>query len=145
MSDTPNEPRQFRPGAAALAWLWPGLGHVVLGEKRRGILIMCGVLFLFLSGLAIGGVSAVDRINAHLWFYAQAGCGPIAFAADYANQHYVQQLPDEERWRLISIGRINEMGTLFVALAGLMNMIVVLDALHFMPRTPRRRAEDQQP
>ena len=73
--DQPSYPhdhpqREFRPWAAILAWLWPGLGHMAIGEKRRGGLVMIGVLFLFFSGLLIGGFDAVDRIEDRLWFYA---------------------------------------------------------------------------
>ena len=32
--------------------------------------------------------------------------------------------------RRVGIGHVNEMGTLFIALAGLMNLVVILDALY---------------
>ena len=146
----PSPPeRIFSPGAALLAWLWPGLGHISLGERKRGQLIMLGVLFLFVSGLLIGGLDCVDRKHDRLWFLAQGFCGPIAFAADFANQRMVQaplELKDDpqliEHLSRIGIGRVNEMGTLFIALAGLMNLVVILDALYYTPKpqppaTPR--------
>lgn len=127
---------RFSPLAAFLAWIWPGLGHISLGEKKRGAYIMIGVFFLFVSGLLVGGFDAVDRLSGsdRLWFYAQGLCGPIAFAADFVNQNYVKQLPAPDQLRTQGLGRVNEMGTLFIALAGLMNLIVILDALHFIPR-----------
>ena len=127
---------RFSPLAAFLAWIWPGLGHFSLGERKRGVYIMIGVLFLFFSGLLVGGFDAVDRLSGsdRLWFYAQGLCGPIAFAADFVNQNYVKQLPASDQLRTQGLGRVNEMGTLFIALAGLMNLIVILDALHFIPR-----------
>jgi uncharacterized iron-regulated membrane protein len=142
--------REFNPQAAILAWLWPGLGHISLGHKYRGLLIMFGVLFLVLTGLLVGGLDAVDRKEDRLWYYAQSLCGPIAMAADYANQNYIKALPEEKLNRATGLGRVNELGTLFVALAGLMNLVVILDALHFHPRPakplrapqPRRRATD---
>jgi hypothetical protein len=145
-------PREFSPFAAMLAWLWPGLGHIALGEKRRGSLIMFGVLFLVFSGLLIGGVDSVDRREERLWFLAQGLCGPIVFAADFVNQNYVRTRPQEEH-RFRGLARVHEMGTLFIALAGLMNLVVILDALHFAPRgnsppstpKPLRRAEDVSP
>jgi hypothetical protein len=138
----------FSPVAAVLAWLWPGLGHIAHGEKKRGGFIMFGVLFLFCCGLLVGGFDAVDRREDRLWFIAQSLCGPIAFGADLINQNYVKQLPDDRRIRTIGLARVNEMGTLMIALAGLMNLVVILDALHFHPKPqaleppPRRRAED---
>ena len=160
--------RVFSPSAALLAWLWPGLGHISLGQRRRGALIMFGVLFLVLTGLLIGGLNCVDRKHEKLWFLAQSLCGPVVFAADFANQNLVQVIPQDwlqarnreemiRRYRegdpevlralpRIGISHVNEMGTLFVALAGLMNAVVILDALYYLPRSeplPRRREADE--
>lgn len=156
MAESPfrKQTAQLSPAAALLAWVWPGLGHIVLGERRRGFLIMFGVLFLFFGGLLIGGLDCVDRKNDRLWFLAQSMCGPIALGADLANQALVQVVPtdwgrsenrrrfldgDEElraSLRRIGLGRVNEAGTLFIALAGLMNLVVILDALYFVPHHP---------
>jgi hypothetical protein len=158
-------PPTFNPSAAILAWLWPGLGHIQLGQARRGRLIMFGVLFLFFSGLLVGGVDSVDSRNDRLWFLAQALCGPIAFAADFANQKIVQTVPMDYRrgsparrayeqgdekllaaLDRVGLGRVNEMGTLFIALAGLMNLVVILDVLYARaepePKPERRRRGD---
>ncbi len=153
MSLSAKNQRQFIPHAAILAWLWPGLGHLTLGERKRGLLIMFGVLFLFLGGLLVGGVDSVDRKDYRLWFLAQALCGPVAFDADRANQTYVKPLPNDRvqryerddpelktRLRRKGLGRVNEMGTLFCALAGLMNLVVILDALS----PPAWRSEPQR-
>lgn len=159
-----NKPQAvLRPGAAVLAWLWPGLGHISIGEKKRGVLIMIGVLFLFFGGLLVGGLDSIDRRNDRLWYLAQAMCGPVAIVADVVNQAVVQTVPSDFRrgtrartvysnpniddhevltgqLRRIGLGHVNEMGTLFIALAGLMNLVVVLDALYFVPRhKPERR------
>lgn len=103
---------------------------------------MFGVLFLFVGGLLIGGFDVVDRKDDRLWFLAQVLCGPIAIAADLANQTLLKPLPDNwvdlyeqgdpdvvRRLRHKSLGHVNEMGTLYCALAGLMNLVVILDAL----------------
>ncbi len=126
--------RQFNPLAGVLAWVWPGLGHIVLGHKRRGGLIMFGVLFLFLGGVLIGGIDCVDRKNDRLWFLAQSVCGPMALAADQINQRYVKAMPIPQQYETIALNKPNEMGTLFSALAGLMNMVVILDAMFYLPK-----------
>lgn len=144
---------EFNPMAGVLAWLWPGLGHISLGQRRRGGFIMFGVLFLFLGGLLIGGIDCVDRQRDFLWFLAQAVCGPIAFAADWINQNAIQSLASaqpDRYYRFIALNKPNEMGTLFSALAGLMNLVVILDAMFYVPKTEvapastpeRRRASD---
>ena len=139
-------PREFRPVSLFLAWLWPGLGHIAAGERARGLRIMAGLLLLIVSGLLIGGVDSVDRREDGLWFLAQAGCGPISFGLDAANSALLKTgragmlLPVPESGasvagasaRMVSskrgLAHPNEFGTLFIALAGLLNVVVMLDA-----------------
>ncbi len=134
-----------------LGWILPGLGHASLGDRRRGLLVGGGVLGLFLGGLLIGGLDVVDRREDHLWFLAQAGAGPVAWVADYANANLVASgrfgelleapHPDPMAPRgtvvevssLKSLAHPNEMGTLFAAMAGLMNVVAVLDAMSRRP------------
>ncbi len=114
---------------------------------------MFGVLFLFLGGVLIGGIDVVDRKEDRLWFWAQALCGQIALAVDFTNQTFLKTWPpdgagrsDERDSKAIAqlgrkgLGRVNEMGTLFCALAGLMNLVVILDALYH----PSRRVADRR-
>jgi hypothetical protein len=131
----PVQATSIDPLAPLLAWLWPGAGHLRLGQKRRGWLIMAGVLFLFITGLLIGGFSVVDRTDQRLWFLAQVLNGPIALAADYINHTQIKSLPQSRQLQTTSLSHVNEMGTLFIALGGLMNLVVILDTLH-----PRRLA-----
>ncbi len=154
--------RLFSPSAAIFSWLLPGLGYISLGDRKRGVLVMFGVLFLFFSGLLIGGLDCVDRKNDKLWFFAQSFCGPITFAADYANQKLIQTVPldfsqdkgapQRQRYEQgdadlqrqlghIGLGRVNNIGTLFIALGGLMNLVVILDVLYYIPKPSRNRRE----
>ena len=120
------------------------MGQIMIGHRRRGIFAMIGILGLFLGGLLIGGVDSVDRRDDPLWFYAQAGAGPIAFAADWANLgllksgkvgELVESPPSNPReapplvstFKTVTVA--NEIGILYCALAGLMNVVVILDAL----------------
>lgn len=144
MSEHHDTTREFRPLPLLLAWVWPGLGHLVGGERARGWRIMAGMLLLIGSGVLIGGVDAVDRREDALWFLPQAGCGPIVFAVDYANSSLLKSgrtgtlLDIAEPTGATPSGRKvssrrgvahpNEFGMLFIALAGLMNIAVILDA-----------------
>lgn len=135
-TDTPADVRTFQPLAGILAWVVPGLGHYVLGQRVRGIRIFAGMALLIFGGLFIGGVDTVDSKNDSLWFMAQACAGPVVLGVDVINQKYVKELPaaDQIAWR--SLGHVNSAGTLFIALAGLLNVVVILDALY-----PARRDE----
>jgi hypothetical protein len=139
--DAPS-PQPFRPLSFLLGWIFPGLGHIVAGNARRGLYAMAGVLLLFVSGLAVGGLDCVDRTEDRLWFVGQAGSGPIAFAASYANDALLKsgsaapmiEMPSNPRSPKVtvsafkSIAHANDFGTLLVFLAGLMNICVMLDA-----------------
>jgi len=131
-----------QPLAAALGWVLPGLGHMRNGEVRRGWFVMLGVLGLYLLGVLVGGVDCVDRREDFLWFLAQAGAGPIAFATDALNTMLLKggrvgellttMQPDGSMAQVSSfkgVGAVADVGTLFTAMAGLMNVAAVLDAL----------------
>jgi hypothetical protein len=115
--------------AVALGWMLPGLGHVSIGQKRRGLLIMGGVVFLIVCGALIGGIDAVDHKRDGLWFIAQVWCGPIVIGIDLLNQALIAPLPIAEKATRIGLSHANEIGTLFIAMAGLMNFVVMLDVL----------------
>ncbi len=161
----------FVAGAAALAW--PGLGHVVRGRTRRGVLAMVGVLGLFLYGLFVGGIDAVDSREDRVWYMGAALVGPLAWGVDWAHQNLFKAYdhsgtvlrtgyPGEARdtsgpkpvWRTLTpeeigagmgppnekgLGRLNEIAMLSIAVAGMLNFIVLLDALLPTPE-PRSRA-----
>ncbi len=156
----PVESMPMRPEAAVLAWLYPGLGHLYVGHRRRGLLIMVAATLLILGGVLIGGPDVVDRRNDRLWFIAQAGCGPVAFVLDGFRervspaqtydfspasrtddrQRYAEEDPEMKRMlRRASVGHLNEIGTLYIALAGLMNLVVLLDFLN-----PHRIPSDRE-
>jgi type 1 glutamine amidotransferase len=130
-----------------LNWAFPGLGHVVLGHRKRGFLGMAAILGMFGCGLLIGGIDAVDSVEDAPWFIAQSGNGPIALATDWANQNILKTgkvgellpapAPLDPLGRPVpgkhtmssfkGLGSANEFGTLFIALGGLMNFILVMD------------------
>lgn len=140
---------RFNPVAGVLACLLPGLGHWYLGEAKRGVLIAVGVLWIFFGGVLIGGIDSVDRVEDKWWFVGQAGIGPIAFAVDLVHQTQFKVIDDDgvpvtpppgpEARATKSIGHANEIGSLFGAIAGMLNVMCVIDAL-WRPRPDRRAA-----
>ncbi|MFK7959696.1 MAG: DUF6677 family protein [Phycisphaerales bacterium] len=152
----------IRPEAAILAWIVPGLGHAYLGERLRGLIIFIATTILIGSGVLIGGLDVVDRDHDRLWFIAQSGCGPVVFGLDVARrrlspaQDYTFDPRSADRQTLeagdpdmltaldrASIGHVNEVGTIFIALTGLMNLVVVLDCINPDRFRSRRRGEDR--
>lgn len=148
----PDRFQTLQPVAGILACVFPGLGHWYLDSFRRGGLICLGVMGLFIGGLLIGGIDVVDRRNDKWWFVLQAGVGPTAFLVD--RWHDSHRRPDAGRSAGLtpppsgrlevtrSLGRVNEVGSLFAAMAGLLNLIAVIDAFWHADRAgpARRRA-----
>ncbi|MFO0827539.1 MAG: DUF6677 family protein [Phycisphaerales bacterium] len=163
-SGSGTDEQRINLGAAAAGWVVPGLGQVLLGERRRGFLAMAGVMLLVITGLLVGGLDSVDSDEDRLWFVGQVCAGPVVIGVSYANTALVKsgrfgRLLDaptrrDMRGAVINSGeRIssikglahpNEFGTLLIFLAGLMNLVVILDALVRVPPEPvyARRAGD---
>lgn len=210
-TQTFHEPDAPQPVAALLAFAFPGLGHWYLGQRRRAALVATGVLGLFLTGLLVAGIDAVDsgawpqrRLAAltgrpvtwvrtdgdPIWFLGQMFCGPIAFAVDHVHQTRFKVLdasrtlrtamPNEVRdprtgeaiqvrddnnqqpLRFVDpatgqprlstpadrppyvkpLARVAEIGTLACTLAGMINLIAIIDCAHNR-RRQRHEGEDR--
>lgn len=148
-----------------LAAVLPGLGHAYAGEVRRAAMIFVGIMGLFFGGMLIGGIDVVDRAEDKWWFVLQAGVGPTAFAVNSFHQNSLK-MEFREGSRVVrrsgkpdasenpggkpapatkSLGRVNEVGSLYAALAGMLNLIAIIDAAWRKPASARRRAEGALP
>lgn len=181
----------WHPGPAIAAWLLPGLGHYLIGEKKRGLIIMVALYALFIAGLLIGGIDVIDRRQDKLWYAGQIMMGPPAIVIDRIRErlqheiddrslrvaetlpnarHHDQDLwvktktgPDRVRqWNNAgltkmlqtpgeqpifrkSVGRVNELGTLYCTLAGMLNLLVIMDVAFRRAPAPRTPPPTQQP
>lgn len=143
----------FHPLTGVLALALPGLGHLALGQIRRGALVAFGILGLFFSGLFIGGIDAVDKEEDTLWFFGQAPVGVVTFATNYIHQTRFKGADPNLRGaprRMAgpnesinaqgvivpggnppvqrSLSRVHDMGILFTVIAGLLNVLAAIDA-----------------
>ena len=106
--------------ACVSGWLVPGLGHFMLGRRGRGLIFFSVVMTLFLLGLYWGGElveldrSEILRLLAGL---AELGVGLPYFVAD---------LLGRGSGSVTSV--TYEYGYTFLIVAGLLNMLIVLDA-----------------
>ena len=135
---THSQRTTFEPLGGLLALLLPGLGHLLMGRAKRGGLIFLGVMGLFLGGVLIGGIDVIDRQRDFWWFVLQAGVGPLAFVADSLHQSRFANDP-----MMQSLGRVNEVGSLYAGLAGLVNLIAVIDAAWPAVLSTRRTSDEQ--
>ncbi len=108
--------------AALLAWAWPGLGHLFLGRRSKGLILMACLLALFVLGVGMD-----SRLQMHLgledplallFSLAQMGVGaPYVLARLLGYDAGMVTSPSYEY------------GNTFTAVAGLLNVLVLLDAL----------------
>ena len=162
------------PIVALAAWLLPGGGYVLIGQRARGVTVGVTVVALFFLGLLVGGVralevpgwdergwpirlndrgyrvhpddasypratwvmrrSALTEIRAKPWAIPQSLVGPVA-AVGAAWSVWAASDPDGDDGDrtapgVVSHGRVNEIGVLYTAVAGMLNLLALIDASH---------------
>ncbi len=111
--------------AGLLAWLVPGLGHVYLGEKKRGLILMIVIAATFWGGVAVAGVqSSVQPNTRRAWFVGQICAGSHTLAALGWGKLRAKSHPDERA------GFAEEdTAIIFTGVAGMLNVLIILDVL----------------
>ena len=107
------------PGlCAALSWLVPGLGHARAGQRDKGLLVGAAVVLVFALGLVFANGHAVDRANYAVWWIGQNlfGGGSL-FAALVTGPMRSASMPADL-----------DLGIVLCTVAGLMNLVVMVDA-----------------
>ncbi len=119
--------------AAVAAWLLPGLGHWLLGERRRAAVLAAAIGALWMLGLIIGGIGVFDARRNTWWFVGQMLTAP-SVVAEQVRERFIPERDTPEDTQGISyvppLGRTAEQGVLFTALAGLLNLLAMIDVMH---------------
>jgi hypothetical protein len=125
------------PVVALAGWLVPGAGYWLLGQRARALAIGVTIILLFSSGVLMAGVRVVEapelggegRLAAKLldrpWFFGQVLAGPIGLIGAGASS-WLARSPTYAH--LVSHARLAEVGTLYTAVAGMLNLMALLDA-----------------
>src|SRR4030095_5525804 len=106
------------------AWVIPGAGHLLLGRIQKGLTFLIALTLMFLLGLWIEGRLFPIELSqplVALAALAEMGIGVAFFAARQAGAG---------AGRVVAL--TYEYGNAFLIVAGLMNMLVVLDAFGLM-------------
>jgi hypothetical protein len=69
-----REPKPVAKTLLFLAWLIPGLGHWLLGKRRRAAVFAAVVLASFVTGVLLSGELAVPQQNSPLSWFFSFGC-----------------------------------------------------------------------
>jgi hypothetical protein len=126
------------PPLVALAeWLVPGAGYWLIGQRTRAIVVGVTIFAIFTVGILISGIRVVEapdfagsgnvaqRILNRPWFIGQIFMGPTTIASAWASD----QLAHSARYRRIEAkARLAEIGTLYTAVAGMLNLLAMIDS-----------------
>lgn len=122
--DAVTAPRDSSRTVAAglLGWVWPGLGHLYLRRRGKGLLLMGAILSLFVLGVAMD-----SRLQLHLGLE-----DPLALLFSVAQMgigapYFLARALGFEAGIVTSVSY--EYGNTFTAVGGLLNILVILDAL----------------
>jgi hypothetical protein len=150
---------RWNPTAAVAAWLLPGLGHWLLGERRRAGILAATIGVLWFAGFIIGGIGIFDWTEHPAWAFGQSLMAPSVVAGLAEGRMRIEA---DRKWRAAdppvppvyppdgpgpahivqpphplltpayepSYGRVDEQGILYTALAGLLNLLAVVDVLY---------------
>jgi len=103
-----------------LAWLVPGGGHFALNERRRATIICVTIVLTFLVGLYVGSVGVIDPVHAKPWYAAQLMNSPGVF--------FLGRLGTAGDYPVY--GRPNEIGQIYTSIAGLLNLLCIVNAVY---------------
>ena len=104
----------------AAAWAWPGAGHLLLGRRRTGLILLVALPLMFAVGLLLEGrlfPFTAGQPLVLLMALAELGSGAPYLLATALGLG---------EGRVVSPGY--EHGNTFLIVAGLLNLLVVLDA-----------------
>ncbi len=121
-----------------MAWAIPGGGYVLLGQFRRALVVSITILLTLGAGLYVGSIGVIDSIGAKPWYFAQVMNTPaiillgnhVAQANSEAAQVAVQSGFSGPLGGYPVFGRANEMGQIYTSIAGLLNLLCIVNAVY---------------
>ena len=105
--------------ALVLGWILPGAGHAYGGRWGKAILFFVAINGLLVVGMVLGGGTVIQK---SLWLAAQLWAGGSVLALWPISNYYSALGPID--WA----NRLHETGTLYTAIAGFLNLLVMMDA-----------------
>ncbi|MGE0710685.1 MAG: DUF6677 family protein [Planctomycetota bacterium] len=144
--------------AGLLAWLIPGAGHIYAGYPIKGLGALVLILGLFVAGVGIsrGECVSLREPGGHRFaFVGQIGAGLPTFAALAYNHDKLPGLHPGFLELVDAPGGVqapayaaqlprNDTGLLFTMIAGLLNLLLVHDAMSGVPGAINRRIMEER-
>jgi len=103
-----------------LAWLVPGAGHLLIKEKKRAIIIFTTIALTFCAGLYVGSIGVINPVGAKPWYVAQIMNSPMVAALGLWAKNGDYPV----------FGRPSEIGQIYTSIAGLLNLLCIVNAVY---------------
>jgi hypothetical protein len=101
------------------AWWIPGTGHWIIGRPKKAAIIFFSILFAFVFGIWLGSIAVIDAATP--WYWAQMLNSPlVAYLAHLSGGVY----------NLESYGKPREIGEIYTGIAGMLNLLCVVNAVY---------------
>ena len=104
----------------AVGWIVPGGGHFLIGQRAKGVTIFIGVMLAFGLGIYVGSIGVINHAQEYLWFIPQMMVSPLVKFLDVVTQNK----------GLECFGRSNEIGQIYTSMAGMLNLLCVVNAVY---------------
>ena len=129
-----------------VGWWVPGAGHWLIGERKRAVIIFFSLMFTFGFGLYIGSIATIDApdpwhivkviysLAAHKPPASSMGGSPWYWAQIFFSPGvgYIAHL--SVALHLDSFGKPREIGEIYTGVAGLLNLLCVVNAVYMAHR-----------
>ncbi len=137
--------------AGALTWIIPGAGHFLLGHRGLAVVFFLAISIPYWLGLAIGGIANSVNLRTNRWlFLAEMGVGGYTTPCFFISQAIEHKVLNELGWsaipdparsptesaqfanslaRYVSYYPESDIATIYLATAGLLNILAILDAI----------------
>ncbi len=129
------------------AYLVPGAGYWLIGQRKRALTVGITIIALFVLGIWMAGIRVVEapnlrgsdgiftRILQKPWFLGQLFTGALAWISAWISHALAASAT---YGRIMSHARLAEMGTLYTAVAGMLNLLAMIDSAYRAGNAGRR-------
>ncbi len=118
---------------ALLGWAVPGGGHFFIGDHKRGAVICAAILLTFLLGLWIGSIGVIDPVTGKIPYIGQVMNSPAVIA--------IGRMTKDGQYPVY--GRPNEIGQIYTSIAGLLNLLCIVNAVYLAHLKVRGKLRDE--
>jgi len=105
---------------ALTGWLVPGAGYFLLKETKRGTIILVALVLTFCVGLYVGSIGVIDPVNAKPWYVAQMMNSPLVAILGHLAKGGAYTV----------YGRPAEVAQIYTSVAGLLNLLCIVNAVY---------------